>query len=665
MRKIILSILLVLILLSTLCTDCFEAYGEAYSKEVFTDGDWHYCVDDKNNITITKYSGNLTSAVVPDHINNRAVTAIGTAAFFDSPVEQITLPDSLERVDWWAFYGCKSLESVQFGKGVRTIGYGAFMNCKSLKSVELPMSVNSIGDDAFAVRCKVRKNIKDIYSHKMISKEEYSTDFDFEIIGYSGTAAEKYAEEHLLHFSKAGSIMYGDADLNGVVDDSDVGAVQKYIDGKISFSDIQLCNADVNGDSTVNEDDLQLIKDYSQNKISYYALPVAKGLYTAPDYLSGKTMYCDGDSVAKGTGTNITGDNFYSYCNYISDTYNMPMVNNAVAGTTLAKQKNKTKDSNKSILERVTCIRGSYDVILLDGGFNDLFQNIKIGEVTPDSDKSGKYDEYTTAGALESICYFLQKNYSDSLKLFVIGHKRNKNPEQYKYWNVIRQVLDKWDIDYIDISEKTQLCDVNEEIATQYFMFNNGKGDGIHPLAYASKKIYGPCVASKLNEMAQRRVGLELSQSEITMGFLENCTVSADFSGCVNGAVLRWSSDDESIASVDENGIITAAGTGTTTIRVCSQDGKTAEIKINVCLMPVEIKLNYNSLNLKIGESAELSTQLSSGTASFVTHYTSSDISVASVGEDNGTVTAVSPGKAVITCHTANGLRAECTVTVS
>ena len=51
-----------------------------------------------------------------------------------------------------------------------------------------------------------------------------------------------------------------------------------------------------------------------------------------------------------------------------------------------------------------------YDAIIIEGGFKDLFQNIKKGKVTDISDKKGKYDEYTTAGAVESICYFLNKN---------------------------------------------------------------------------------------------------------------------------------------------------------------------------------------------------------------------------------------------------------------
>ena len=44
------------------------------------------------------------------------------------------------------------------------------------------------------------------------------------------------------------------------------------------------------------------------------------------------------------------------------------------------------------------------------------------------------------------------------------------------------------------------------------------KGDGIHPLAYANMKIYGPIVAEKLNETVQSKSELVLPKSDISMG---------------------------------------------------------------------------------------------------------------------------------------------------
>lgn len=501
MKKLTAYILSVLIILTSfLSADALSV--DNFSEQLTNDGVWKYTVSDDNNAEIIGYLGKEKNISIPEKIGNFTVNSIGSAAFYNSDIEKIKFSSSIDSIGWWAFYGCKKLYSVEFNDGLNTIEYGAFMNCHNLKEISLPYTVYSIGEDAFGVSCSTSKNIEDHYSKKVVSKQSYSYNKNFIISGYEGTFSQKYASSHNLVFVSNSAVNFCDADLNGTVDNNDIILLKKFIDGKAKLSDSQKRNCDVDGDADVTTADIELIERYIMNEISLSKLPVAENIEEKTDFLYGKTMYCDGDSVAKGTGTNILGSNFYSYCNYITDTYNMKSVNKSVAGTTIAKQKNKTSPDNKSILERVREMKGSYDIVLLEGGFNDLFQKIEIGEVTDINDKSGNYNEYTTAGALESICYFLNQNYADSVKLFVLCHTRNANPTQYKYWNIITEVLDKWNIDYVDISSETDFCDINDEISTQYFMYNKDKkkGDGIHPLEYAAKKIYGPLIAEKLRK---------------------------------------------------------------------------------------------------------------------------------------------------------------------
>jgi hypothetical protein len=47
------------------------------------------------------------------------------------------------------FEGCRRLESVQMGLGLRAIGKSAFSACASLRGILLPASVQSIDDSAF------------------------------------------------------------------------------------------------------------------------------------------------------------------------------------------------------------------------------------------------------------------------------------------------------------------------------------------------------------------------------------------------------------------------------------------------------------------------------------------------------------------------------------
>ena len=65
----------------------------------------------------------------------------------------------------------------------------------------------------------------------------------------------------------------------------------------------------------------------------------------------------------------------------------MTMTNKATPGTTLAIRKDFIGTDHRSILERVREMKGSYDVILLDGGFNDLFKNVEMGAMTDINNK--------------------------------------------------------------------------------------------------------------------------------------------------------------------------------------------------------------------------------------------------------------------------------------
>ncbi|MEE1318871.1 MAG: leucine-rich repeat protein [Ruminococcus sp.] len=664
MKKAISLILSLVLICSAIFTT--SARTKDTASQNFDDNKWEYTLEHDNTAKIVGYTSNERVLNIPNKIDGYTVTSIGSTAFCNSDIEKIIFSDSIKTIGWWAFYGCDNLSEVVLNNGLNTIEYGAFMNCKKLSQLEIPSTVAVIGEDALAVTCYTQKNIKDVYSKKTVSRQRYTTDNEFTVYGYSGTLAEKYADDKEFEFYSKGTIVFGDVDLNGEVDNEDIILLEKYTKGETELSETQLLNADVNGDANSDYEDLALIEKYVQNLISYYNYPVTENIADQPVYFEGMSMYCDGDSVAKGTGTNIFGDDFYSYCNYLSEEYNMSFVNNSIAGTTLAKQNGKTKESNRSILERVQKMGGDYDIILLDGGFNDLFQSIKIGEVTDDSDKSGKYDEYTTAGALESICYFLNKNYKDSIKLFVLCHNRNANPDQYKYWNTIKQVLEKWDIDYIDFSTETEFCDVNDEISTQYFMYNDDDkvGDGIHPLKYAAKKIYGPMIAEKLNDLARDRLTAEFEETEVKIGMAEKAFQNFELSRYTDEISVRWASEDTSVAVTDENGNVSPRGTGSTIIRACTSDGITAEYKVTVKLMAMEMSFTEKEIHLNIGESYKLETSMLFDTAAHDKTYTTSDASVVSVDEQ-GVITANSAGTAVILCKICNGVKAECTVTVS
>ena len=84
-------------------------------------------------------------------IIERGVTSIGEYAFYYCrSLESIEIPDGMTSIGESAFNGCESLENIKIPAGVTSIGANAFDWCQSLKSIEIPDGVTSIEDSTFS-----------------------------------------------------------------------------------------------------------------------------------------------------------------------------------------------------------------------------------------------------------------------------------------------------------------------------------------------------------------------------------------------------------------------------------------------------------------------------------------------------------------------------------
>lgn len=131
---------------------------------------------------------------------------------------------------------------------------------------------------------------------------------------------------------------------------------------------------------------------------------------------------------------------------------------------------------------------------------------------------------------------------------------------------------------------------------------------------------------------------------------------------------MSWKSDDTAVATVDQNGKVTAVGKGSATITATTEDGKyTATCTVKVSPAPVaanDVTLTPDKTTLNVGEKQTLTaTVLPADATNKNVTWVSSDTSVATV--ENGVVTAIGKGTATITVTTADGgYTATCEVTV-
>ena len=122
---------------------------------------------------------------------------------------------------------------------------------------------------------------------------------------------------------------------------------------------------------------------------------------------------------------------------------------------------------------------------------------------------------------------------------------------------------------------------------------------------------------------------------------------------------VTWQSSDEKVATVDENGKVTAVGNGTATITATSVSGSyTAAVSVTVKI-PVEIqKLTIEAEKetlTKIGESTELKVKIEPENADLQKLIWKSDNEKVATTDENGKVTAVGNGTAEITVTTEDG----------
>ncbi len=158
---------------------------------------------------------------------------------------------------------------------------------------------------------------------------------------------------------------------------------------------------------------------------------------------------------------------------------------------------------------------------------------------------------------------------------------------------------------------------------------------------------------------------ISLVPAEQTLIKEETLTLAAIFSPLyTTDKTLTWSSSDESVASVDGNGIVTALYKGTATITATTVNGKTATSLISVYTPVSEIKLNKSETSLNWGETETLvATVLPDDASDKTVVWSSSNPAVATVDE-NGVVTAIYKGNTTITASGADGKSATCEVTV-
>ena len=190
-----------------------------------------------------------------------------------------------------------------------------------------------------------------------------------------------------------------------------------------------------------------------------------------------------------------------------------------------------------------------------------------------------------------------------------------------------------------------------------------GVGECTIIAASTDGKIKADC---KVKVLPSEVTSISLNQTELTIMQSETFRFETTIEPKIAAdKTVTWTTSNESIATIDASGMLTALGIGECTIIAHSSNVEvTAQCDVKVITATAkEVQLNKSNIKMIIGATDNLQATVLPNAANQNVTWVSSNTNVATV--ENGVVTAVAVGSAVITATTEEGgLQQSCSITV-
>lgn len=165
--------------------------------------------------------------------------------------------------------------------------------------------------------------------------------------------------------------------------------------------------------------------------------------------------------------------------------------------------------------------------------------------------------------------------------------------------------------------------------------------------------------------VTQPVTSIALNQSDVTLARGESCQLTASLGPeNADNKELVWKSYNKKVASVGEDGKVTAVGTGTAKIVARAKGGKNVRAICTVKVKLADVKLNKSQLKLTVGKSATLNVTPNGDGSKYV--WATSDETVATVSQGKVTALKASSKKiAIVALRVEDQQKAVCYVTVT
>lgn len=625
-------------------------------------------------VLANNYKGEV---VIPQMIrykgNEFRVTSVGNKCFHMSSLTNITLPEGITSLGDYCFGNCSSLTSITLPEGITSLGRGCFNGCHSLNYIALPEGITSLSDYCFGY-CRNLTNItlpegitslgdycfeycgnlasitlpatlKKVYDNtfndaiqqkRIIIKATTPPDvlgggyklIDSNCILYvsKGTLA---TYKNTYPWSHAGAFYEGKP-IESINLPSDI-SFEKTEKKKATFSVLPI---DANQECLKWSCDNSSIASIDEKTGEITALKVGDATITA--------TVDDGSGISASTVVHVTPLKVHSM------QFAEPKITvSGIKTEKLTLTLNSPEVDNKAI--KWTSLTPNIATITEDGTITGLkMGTAQVKATTMDGSNISKtFDVLITGLSISSISLPSESSITktDNQKLeYTIFPAASDNQNL------------KWSSNHTDIAS----VDENTGVITAHKV-----GDAIITATATDGSEISASTTIHVTPLKVSNIEIE---KEIKLLRTTKATLAATITPeLADDKTLSWASDDESIATVTQEGAVKGVNVGTTNITATAKDGSGVSATCKVTVKPVTIELSTNTINLQKGSDyvEQTATVLPENYEHKDVVWTTSGNGVTSV-DKNGHITANKPGVDTLRCSLSNDshIYSECRVIV-
>ena len=575
----------------------------------------------------------FTTITIPD-----TVTEIGEAAFAYTNLTSIVIPDTVTDIENNAFSNCKQLSSVQLSNSLVSLGHDVFLSCTSLTSIRIPKSLESVSNiyggpfkDCSALQnVELESGMTKIPNGLLRGCPGFTTITIPDTVTEIGEAAFAYTNLSSIvipdSVTTLGRSVFSNTKLESIrVPDTVTGMGDHVFSGCTELKEVTLPNIRQNIMAGMFEGCTSLEKIVLPETVTAIRESAFKNCTSLKDITWSKAP----EIIESNAFRNCSALKEVTIPGTVKSIGDCAFLNcDALTAVTIP-------DSVTSIGKQVFYDCDALTTVKLGSGLKsipastfehcDVLESLRIPRrVTTIGDNAFKDCVKLTSITIPRSVTKISSNAFSYPKILTIYGVAGTYAETFAKENSIQFVdqqikataasLDKTELTInkgaaaqlnlsVTPENFTDIVDWKSTDTNIVTVSDNGVVKAVGVGTATVKVTVGDVSASCKVTVLQPVTGISLNKSSLTMNALGTFQMTASvYPDSANDKRITWSSSDPTIASVDENGLVTALKKGTATITAAAMDGSgvksTCKVTVSntayVCTDPAQLESPHN-----------------------------------------------------------------------